>query len=103
MPYAAWTRESKFLAWVAMTEPWLKPATTMPFEQSALARLHSTLTALDAELGLNAQLVLPWITPQVLNVALSYAIVAATKPLAAICDTAADADALVEVSVVPMK
>src|ERR1700759_4241 len=103
MPHAARTRESKFLAGVAMTEPWLNPPTTMPFEQSALAREHSTLTALVVELGLNAQLALPLITVQLLKVPLSYAMVAATKPLLAICCTAAVAEALVAVSVVPMK
>src|SRR5262245_39137708 len=67
MPQAARTRGSKFLDWVAITEPWLKPPTTMPFEQSALARAHRVLTTLVDALGLKMQRALPWIVAQLLK------------------------------------
>jgi hypothetical protein len=78
MPQAAPTRASKFLASVPMTAPWLKPPTTMPLEQSALALEHSASTALVPPLGLKMHWALPAIWLQVPNSPLSYWMVAAT-------------------------
>src|SRR5882724_10339579 len=102
MPHAAWTRLSKFLASVAITAPWLNPPTTTPLLQSALARRHSVASALVDVLPVKMQRALPAIVLQPENVPLLYATVAATKPRLAIWDTAAVADALVKVSLVPM-
>src|SRR5215813_13888639 len=101
MPYAARTRESKLADRSASTEPWLNPAATTPLEQSALAREHSTDTALLALVASKMHFDLPVSVLQFENEPLLYATVAATKPRLAAAFTAAVAGALVNVSVVP--
>src|SRR5215475_9153358 len=100
MPHAAWTRLSEFLASVAITAPWLNPPTTTPLLQSALARAHSTDSALVELAPLKMQRALPEIWLQLPNAPLLYAMVAATNPRLAMAATAAVADALVNVSLV---
>src|ERR1041384_2227843 len=102
MPHAAWTRASKFLASVAITAPWLNPPTTTPLLQSALARAHSVLTALVGLPASKMQRALPAIVLQPENEPLLYAMLPATKPRLAMAATAALAEALVELSPVPM-
>ena len=102
MPHAAWTRLSKFRASVDSTAPWLNPPTTTPLLQSALARAHSTDSALVELAPLKMQRALPEIVVQLANVPLLYAIDPATKPRPAMLATAAVADALVNVSPVPI-
>src|ERR1043166_196102 len=102
MPHAAWTRLSKFFARVAITAPWLTPPTTAPLLQSALARRHSVASAVVELAPLKMQRALPEIVEQPENVPLLYATVAATKPRLAMAATAAVADALVNVSLVPI-
>src|ERR1043165_1994496 len=102
MPHAAWTRLSKFVASVAITAPWLSPPTTTPLLQSALARAHSTDSALVELAPLKMQRALPAIVLQPEKVPLLDAIVAATNRRLAMAAAAAVADALVNVSDVPI-
>src|ERR1041385_1279287 len=103
MPHAAWTRLSKLFASVASTAPWLNPPTTTPLLQSALARPHRVASALVELAPLKMQRDLPASVLQPENDPLLYATVAATKPRLAMPATAAVAEALVNVSVVPIR
>src|SRR5438552_2847403 len=102
MPHAARTRLSKFLASVAITAPWLNPPATTPLLQSALGRAHSCASALVELAPVKMHFALPAIVEQPENDPLLYATVAATKPRLAMAATAAVAEALVNVSVVPI-
>src|SRR5262252_2359498 len=102
MPQAACTRASELRASVAMTAPWLKPPTRTPLLQSALAREHSLEMALAALAGLKMQRALPEICVQLPNCPLSYWMLAATNPRAAMPETAAaSAPLLLKLSDVP--
>src|SRR4029078_12235735 len=102
MPHAAWPRVSKFLASVAITAPWLNPPTTTPLLQTALARAHSVASARVGVVRVKMHRALPEMVEQPENEPLLYWTVAATKPRLAMLATAAVADALVNVSLVPV-